>query len=140
MTNLITSKTLSAMLLSLLIFSPAHAEDTFGPYNLQSGKVYAVGTGKSANRTQCYNAPKDRYFVQDSWKIGMVSAAGKNAFCRFTEFKKSPITTTLQNGKKVKIDLVTEFCVWAHAETGSNTGGKTAWAECEVSARSQEFD
>lgn len=140
MINLATQKKLSAILLFSFFITPAYGEDAFGPFNLQSGKVHAVGTGKSANRTQCYNAPKDRYFVQDSWKIGMVSAAGKNAFCRFTEFKKSPITTTLQNGSKVKIDLVTEFCVWAHAETGSNTGGKTAWAECEVSARSQEFD
>ena len=115
-------------------------QDGFGPYNLQSGKVHAVGTGKTARREQWYEVPAGHYFVEDSWKIHPISGSGKNAGCGFLGFEKTEIPVTLPNGTSVTILEVTKFGVYAHAETGSNTGGRTAWAECEVSAVTAEYD
>ncbi|MES0884457.1 hypothetical protein [Roseibium sp. SCP14] len=63
-------------------------DETFGPINIQSGKVSKPPNddkGKTAHREQWISAPPDRYFVEDSWKINMVSAHGKNAYVGVVE-------------------------------------------------------
>ncbi len=121
------------------------AVETYGPFNFQSGKVSKKAlesTGKTAHRDQWYDAPNDRYFVEDTWHVHIISAKGKNAGITINDFKKTPVEVTLPNGTKVTHHFVTSFHASAHAETGS---GKTltdvtAWVEGEVSAETQEFD
>jgi hypothetical protein len=116
----------------------------YGPINIQSGRVTKQphdSGGKTADRVQVCKAPPDRYFVEDSWHLNQISAHGKNAGVHFESFKRMPIDVTLPNGKTVKIAVVTEFVVRAHAETGSGytKDVRTAWAEAEIFADLEEF-
>lgn len=118
--------------------------DKFGPINVQSGKVTKQpyeDKGKTAHREQAFNAPADRYFVEDSWIINVISANGKNAYVRIKEIVRKDISATLENGVKTTIKVVVSIIVEAHAETGSglSVDVKTAWAEAEFSALTQEF-
>ena len=118
--------------------------DPYGPFNLQSGKVTKQAqssSGQSADRPQCYKAEGER-FLENSWRFQMISAHGKNADCHIdgTPTRVS-VDVTLPNGSKVSMPLVSQFCVRAHAETGSGftKDVRTAWAECNVSAVTIQF-
>jgi hypothetical protein len=123
---------------------PVITSDTFGPINIQSGKVSKSpgnDKGETAHRAQWISAPPDRYFVEDTWKISMISSAGKNAYIRVTEVKRKPVSIVLPNGSVVTHEFVVQVHVVAHAETGSGYSAdtKTAWAEGEFTAEMQEF-
>lgn len=138
------TQTASVLVVIGLAFAPtaSQAGDAYGPYNLQSGKVHKLAHqgGKTAHRSQTYAAGPDRYFVEGSWRIRMISANGKNAGCNVTRVDRTPVTVTLPSGAQVTHTFATRFVVAAHAETGSKFGQeKSAWAECEVSATTQEF-
>lgn len=118
--------------------------ETFGPINIQSGKVSKPphdDKGKTAHREQWISAPSDRYFVEDSWQISMISAHGKNAYVRVVEVKRKAVQITLPSGSVVEHRFVVSLFVVAHAETGSGYTGdaRTAWAEAELTAQMQEF-
>lgn len=120
------------------------AVEVFGPFNFQSGKVSKKAlesTGKTAHRAQWFDAPNDRYFVEDSWHVDIISAKGKNAGITINDFKKTGVDVTLPNGETVTHQFVTSFYAVAHAETGSgkSLSDITAWVEGNVSAETQEF-
>jgi hypothetical protein len=131
------------VLLYCVLSTPCYADD-YGPFNLQSGKVtkqpFESG-GKSADHGQCYASPPERFFIESGWNIQMISAHGKNADCHFESFSRAPVDVTLPNGTKVTLPMVNNFCVRAHAETGSGFTAEvvTAWAECNVSANTVQF-
>lgn len=119
--------------------------DKFGPINIQSGKVRKGAfddSGKTAHRDQWFDAPPDRYFVEDSWKINMISDHGKDAFVKIVEVKRKPVKITLPNGSVLDHKFAVSLRVVAHAETGSGftSETKTAWAEGELVAEMQEFE
>jgi len=123
---------------------PFDSNETYGPINIQSGKVSKPphdDEGKTAHREQWISAPPDRYFVEDSWKVSMISAHGKNAYVQVAEVKRKAIKITLPNGAVVEQKFVVGLRVVAHAETGSGytADAKTAWAEANFSAEMQEF-
>jgi hypothetical protein len=121
------------------------AENAYGPFNIQSGKVTKQpyeDVGKSADHSQIFSAEPERFFLEDSWTIKMISAHGKNTWCRFENFHRVPVQVTLPNGQKSTIPMVNSFAVRAHAETGSGLTPdvRTAFAECETSAKTVRFD
>ncbi|WP_156516642.1 hypothetical protein [Paraburkholderia caribensis] len=119
------------------------AESSYGPFNLQSGKVQkaADGSGKTAHRDQCYDATEDRFFQEDSWHANVISQHGKNTYCEITRVERQ--TVNMQNdGINVPLKVAKKFCYAAHAETGSGALtdiGATAWIECEITATQVEF-
>jgi hypothetical protein len=47
----------------------------YGPFDIQSGKVTSTSdSGATADRSQWYTAPDDRFFVDESIKITLISA------------------------------------------------------------------
>ena len=121
------------------------AEDAYGPFNLQSGKVTKQpfeDKGKTADHAQVFKAEPDRFFLESSWAIRGIGYHGKNADCHFEGIHRVPVDVTLQNGQKVTIPMVDGFVVRAHAETGSGLTKElvTAWAECEISAKTVRFN
>jgi len=116
--------------------------DTYGPINIQSGKVsknYFDTGGKTAHRSQWISAPYDRYFVENSWKFNLISSKGKNTFVRVTKIERTPVSITLPSGVVVEHNFATRLFIEAHAETGSGIGQKIAWIEAKFSALTQEF-
>lgn len=119
--------------------------DKYGPINIQSGKVQKGAlddSGKTAHRDQWFDAPPDRFFVEDSWKIEMISDHGKNAYVKIVDVKRKPVKITLPSGVVIDHNFAVSLRVAAHAETGSGFTfeTKTAWAEGTLIASTQEFE
>ena len=132
-----------AVAAGLAATSAAAEQSAFGPFNMQSGKVYKPfgSLGKTAHREQWFRAPAGHYFVEESIKVQMISAHGKNAGVRIAKVEKAPFSVTLANGDTVTMQLPVAFLAVAHAETGSDRSkAVTAWAEAKVGATLQDTD
>lgn len=135
------SKVIPIIVLATTFSTAIIAAEPYGPFNLQSGRVQSDDDrGKTAHRSQCYEATADRFFQENSWKAEVISQVGKNTSCSIHGIERKDIT--LRNGDLVvPMSVPHKFCVAAHAETGSGFGniGKPAWIECNISAVLVEY-
>lgn len=137
-----TVQALAALLL-MSCGTVAWAQDRFGPFNLDGGKIACNDdSGPEIKKTQVYSAPPDRFFVEKSILVQELSGWGKKHYCEVSSLKKKPVTARTDMGD-ITFEVVYEFAVFAHADCGSgwdnNSGGKTASIECTVSAEMQKY-
>src|SRR5262249_9019059 len=130
----------SFLFLGLLLPSSVLADDPYGPFIFDGGKIQCNDDrGPEIKRTQVYSAPSDRFFKEASISVRETSAAGKGHSCSVIDVKKKTIKVKTDVGE-IEVPVIYQFSLYAHADCGSGLannppgGGKTAWVECEVSA------
>ncbi|MFT4102178.1 MAG: hypothetical protein QM674_14305 [Burkholderiaceae bacterium] len=132
----------ATFLIYTALCSSAFAEN-YGPFNFDEGKISCNDDrGPEIKKSQAYEAPPDRFVVDDSITVREISGWGKSHSCSISEIRKKDIQVkTDYNTMMVKV--ISGFTVFAHADCGSgivnNSGGKTASVECEVAAKLQKY-
>lgn len=137
------TKTLIFSLTAMAAVVAMAAEDTFGPFNLDGGKIACNNdNGPEIKKFQNYKATADRFFVEDSISVSEVSGLGKSHSCSISDIQKKKIKVKTNRGE-FETSVIDNFTVFAHADCGSgwlnNSGGKSASIECTVSAKMQKY-
>lgn len=135
----------SIALLITAIHMPLFAQNSeqYGPFNLDGGKdTCRTDKGEEIKKYQTYQAPPDRFFVEDSILVQKISGwAPKAHSCSVVDVQRKKIKAKTDYGE-VEVAVVDSFTVFAHADCGSGWGsqiGKTINIECSVSAKLQKY-
>ncbi|GEM_PF-5399010 len=118
------------------------ADDKFTD-NLDGGKISCKSpSGDEIKKFQSYPAPSDRFFVEDSIKIDLLSGgAPKSHKCEITKLNKENIKVKTDYGE-IEVSVVKSFEAFAGADCGTDPAkyfGKTANIECTVSATMRKY-
>lgn len=122
----------------------AHAGiEKYGPHNLDGGHITCKSfSGDEIKKTAVYKAPSDRFFVEKSIAVNVLSGwAPKKHGCDLAGVTKKDVTLQSEAGP-VEVSVVTEFSAYAYADCGTDPArflGKTAAIECTVQADMAEY-
>lgn len=141
--NRLKSAVASTFALYFAVTSSAVFAENYGPFNFDGGKISCNDDrGPEIKKSQAYEAPPDRFFVEDSISVREISGWGKAHSCSVSDVRKKEIPVNTDFGT-ISVKVISGFTVFAHADCGSgvsnNSGGKTASVECEVSAKLQKY-